>query len=985
MANNKILFGEEVLLDLTGDTVTPDTLAEGYVAHDRSGEPIVGVMTPNKPVDVASNDAMTAIAARATESDLGKVYLFVGEDDGVYEKDALYVLVKKGTGYGFQRYAIGGSGESQECDCVIDVTELPTGGGTPVVGKWTVAELNGVEDPTTIPPEVENIYFNTALSNEEVAKILSGLTYTDFGGINAVLPAIGISDISTSADMFLLMVAQSGSDYGIAFQGGAVGMLIVYATGALAAEFGASFNGWNPDFNGTFAVNGVLCASGETVDDGLTVDNQQEKYSGLISLTPGFEPADVDETAIYRVTKKVNADVYYRYDAEDSDGYLNLKAILASEGITCEITYYVLDAYPESPEVTNFQTFNPGHVYIINDIPQVYGDMGSGNTWVTVTDMLISAGVTTTDCGFTADIRKETQIGTFVTYKDEITLYYYKDGEWHGGGGSGGAGGIVDVEELPDVSAIDETVIYRTEGDFEGELYIKSGDSLYSFRDFVAAFQPNATLTYYTVDTLPADPKITITNVDMHMYILKSSGYVYSTKDGTTWEVIETSGWVNSTLEMTAAGYYVLRVSGGMSYGIPVSDALVYHISDGEWRKMLPAKDADILNEQIDALTASANFTDYAVLSGSTGGGITLTKVSDDSITCMKVQGNVTEIGQSAFYNFKNLTDVTLPDSLTRIGHQAFAYCTNLTSIAIPAGVTSIDPSAYIYCRGITSITVSSGNTTYHAVNNCLIQPAVKQLVAGCKTSVIPTDGSITSIGNHAFYGRFEIFDINIPSTVTSIGHYAFSDCKDLTNITIPDGVTDIGTHAFANCENFTIITIPDSVTSIGDYAFSGCTALTSITLSNKIERIGLQMFSGCSKLSNVVIPNGVTSIGADAFQHCESLTSITIPDSMTLIGSSAFIGCNSLTSVNIPYGVTSINDYTFSSCTSLKSITIGNGVTSIGSRAFFNCSRLTSITYDGTKEQWKAITFGTNWNVETPDYIITCTDGTIAKDGTET
>lgn len=119
MANNKIVFGEEVLLDLTGDTVTPDRLADGYTAHDRSGEPIVGTMTPNKPVDVASNDAMTAIAARATENDLGKIYLFVGEDDGVYEKDALYVLVEKGSGYGFQRYAIGGSGEAGE-----DLTEV---------------------------------------------------------------------------------------------------------------------------------------------------------------------------------------------------------------------------------------------------------------------------------------------------------------------------------------------------------------------------------------------------------------------------------------------------------------------------------------------------------------------------------------------------------------------------------------------------------------------------------------------------------------------------------------------------------------------------------------------------------------------------------------------------------------------------------------------------------------------------------------------
>lgn len=46
MPVNKIVVnretGEEVLIDLTGDTVTPETLAEGVIAHDASGKVIVG-------------------------------------------------------------------------------------------------------------------------------------------------------------------------------------------------------------------------------------------------------------------------------------------------------------------------------------------------------------------------------------------------------------------------------------------------------------------------------------------------------------------------------------------------------------------------------------------------------------------------------------------------------------------------------------------------------------------------------------------------------------------------------------------------------------------------------------------------------------------------------------------------------------------------------------------------------------------------------
>lgn len=43
MANNKVQLSDgTVLLDLTGDTVTPETLLSGVTAHNAAGEPIVG-------------------------------------------------------------------------------------------------------------------------------------------------------------------------------------------------------------------------------------------------------------------------------------------------------------------------------------------------------------------------------------------------------------------------------------------------------------------------------------------------------------------------------------------------------------------------------------------------------------------------------------------------------------------------------------------------------------------------------------------------------------------------------------------------------------------------------------------------------------------------------------------------------------------------------------------------------------------------------
>ena len=52
---NKFVFGGDVLLDLTADTVTPQTLAKGKTAHDASGKIITGVLEPAIPTEADIN------------------------------------------------------------------------------------------------------------------------------------------------------------------------------------------------------------------------------------------------------------------------------------------------------------------------------------------------------------------------------------------------------------------------------------------------------------------------------------------------------------------------------------------------------------------------------------------------------------------------------------------------------------------------------------------------------------------------------------------------------------------------------------------------------------------------------------------------------------------------------------------------------------------------------------------------------------------
>ncbi len=330
--------------------------------------------------------------------------------------------------------------------------------------------------------------------------------------------------------------------------------------------------------------------------------------------------------------------------------------------------------------------------------------------------------------------------------------------------------------------------------------------------------------------------------------------------------------------------------------------------------------------------------------------------------------------------------------SVTSIRNYAFSYCTGLKNIVIPKDVTSIGEGVFSACSGVESITVSKNNSVYHSNGNCLIETENKTLIAGCKNSVIPSDGSVTSIGDSAFYYCTGLTSISIPGSVKSIGIYTFCDCAELTSINIPNSVTSIGDGAFDSCVGLTSLKIPGSVINIGFAAFSNCRGLTSLEISDGVIKIEDSAFSGCTGLTSIEIPDSVTSIGCLAFFGCTGLTSIIIPDNIISISTDAFVGtafyndksnwengvlyigkhlvkaedgisgeytikdgtisvavrafwgCRQLVGIAVPNSVRSIDGDAFAGCDRLTSINIPNSVTSIGDYAFGNCTGLTSI-----------------------------------------
>ena len=306
----------------------------------------------------------------------------------------------------------------------------------------------------------------------------------------------------------------------------------------------------------------------------------------------------------------------------------------------------------------------------------------------------------------------------------------------------------------------------------------------------------------------------------------------------------------------------------------------------------------------------------------------------------LTVPESVVTIEKYAFSGCTGLTNLTIPDGVTGIGDSAFKYCNNLISLKISDSVRFIGSGAFEVCNSIEEIVVSEGNANYYSQGNCLIEFASKKLIFGCRNSIIP-DG------------------------VLMIGEYAFEYCRGLTKIIIPEGVTTIGRGSFSGCSGLTDITIPAGLNFIDSYVFNGCGELTNITVEEGNENYYSQGNCLIATDSQTLIRGGKNSV---------------IPDGVLVIGEYAFENCVGLTEVTIPTGITEICENAFRSCENLKTVTIPVSVKKIGMSAFI-LSGITQIIYEGSQEEWNAISKDKYWDNIMKDYTVHCTDGEIVKE----
>lgn len=179
---------------------------------------------------------------------------------------------------------------------------------------------------------------------------------------------------------------------------------------------------------------------------------------------------------------------------------------------------------------------------------------------------------------------------------------------------------------------------------------------------------------------------------------------------------------------------------------------------------------------------------------------------------------NITSIDYRAFYGCSNLKEVKfMPSTCTSIGSEAFAN-SGLTSIEIGEGVKTIGNYAFSNCNNLSELILCRGLEE--------IGGGAFSYCQNLRKLELPT--TLKRINSEAFYHCYSLSEIDFAEGegeegLTDIGYGAFQYCSSLQDLHMPTTLKRIESYAFNGCSNLNVVHVPSMLESIGDYAFTGC------------------------------------------------------------------------------------------------------------------------------------------------------------------
>lgn len=327
----------------------------------------------------------------------------------------------------------------------------------------------------------------------------------------------------------------------------------------------------------------------------------------------------------------------------------------------------------------------------------------------------------------------------------------------------------------------------------------------------------------------------------------------------------------------------------------------------------------------------------------------------------------VIKIGENAFSNCANITNVNFPESLVTIGENAFSNCVSLQSIDLPKNLKTLEHNAFYNCTKLGTVKINSdlenitGNSNWRS-------PFFRGDGYGssAKMTVIFGNG-VTRVAAYLFSGgSAKVTEVHFSDSITEIGASAFESCMELKSVDFPEHLEVIESRAFIECRLLESVNLPKSLKKLGSSVFGGnYTSLNYVQINSDLEdihnldappfvayssstpgasmvitfgenvtRVPARLFynenSSYSYVSKVNFSDNITEIGDYAFTNCVALTSIDLPKFLEKLGVQAFANCVSLTSINLPESLKDLGEQAFYNCTALSNVQINNNLSDI-------------------------------------------------------
>lgn len=288
---------------------------------------------------------------------------------------------------------------------------------------------------------------------------------------------------------------------------------------------------------------------------------------------------------------------------------------------------------------------------------------------------------------------------------------------------------------------------------------------------------------------------------------------------------------------------------------------------------------------------------------------------ADSSVETVELFGSITTIGEEAFRNCANITELSLPESLTTIGAGAFRGCTGITELTLPASLTSIGEGALDGCERLARLNVLCDPAILPdgLLDECFAHTQIYAAPTATNEQVAhlsdlarrPWYAPVSRVGEAAHdltampddplpgedfdwdeeYARLDTYrgyalNLVLPREIDGVqltmiggGMMSRASCGDnvdtalpVRSLVIPEGYTEIPTGAFMDCDTLETVICYAPLERLNEGVFAGCTSLREVVFVNGVREIDRYVFDGCLNLQTVYIGAYTRRMDENAF-----------------------------------------------------------------------------------------------------------------------